>query len=263
MSRFPQADKRLGQHFLSSPHVINAITQDIPPGVDAIVEVGPGPAVLTPHLTKHGLPVYAVEMDQRFVELLQDVIPAGNIHLGDALEVDWAKFFQERGIKKAWMVSNLPYNVSVPLTLAFMREPGFERLTLMYQKEVAEKFNPRDLKNGMSSLNALASTFFTVSRVVDVPPGAFVPPPKVMSQVLRFDRLTTPHVPLQEWPALEEFMRDVFQNRRKQLQGVIKESVSTEAFEQFCRDEEIPFTIRAEALTFVQVLKLYQVYRKH
>ena len=133
----------------------------------------------------------------------------------------------------------------------------------MYQKEVAEKFNPREIKNGMSSLNALASTFFQVSRVVDVPPGAFIPPPKVMSQVLRFDRLAKPHVPLQEWAYLEEFMRDVFQNRRKQLQGVIKERITTERFQQFCRDEEIPFTIRAEALTFVQVLKLYQVERKH
>ena len=122
MSRFPIADKRLGQHFLSSPHVISAITQDIPEGVDAIVEVGPGPAVLTPHLAKHALPVYAVEMDERFIEIIDKVIPAKNIHHGDALKIDWAQFFQERGIKKAWMVSNLPYNGSVPLTLAFMRE---------------------------------------------------------------------------------------------------------------------------------------------
>lgn len=262
MSRFPQADKRLGQHFLSSPHVINAITQDIPAGIDAIVEVGPGPAVLTPHLAKHGLPLYAVEMDERFVEILKGVIPEERIHLGDALAIDWAKFFEDRGIKRAWMVSNLPYNVSVPLTLAFMREAGFQRLTLMYQKEVAEKFNPRDQKNGMSSLNALASTFFKVARVVDVPPGAFVPPPKVMSQVLRFDRLQESAVPLSEWPLLEEFMRELFQNRRKQLQGVIKARIPNEAFEQFCREEELPFTVRAEALALVQVLKLYQVDRK-
>lgn len=263
MNRYPQADKRLGQHFLSSPHVISAITQDIPVGVDAIIEVGPGPAVLTPHLAKHGLPVYAFEMDQRFAELLKEVIPAEHIRLGDALEVDWENFFREKKIKRAWMVSNLPYNVSVPLTLAFMREPGFQRLTLMYQKEVAEKFNPRDRKNEMSSLHTLAATFFHVARVVDVPPGAFVPPPKVMSQVLRFDRLAQPLVPLAEWPSLENFLRDLFQNRRKQLQGVIKERIPNEQFQQFCREEEVPFTIRAEALTHRQVLKLYQLDHKH
>lgn len=262
MSRFPMADKRLGQHFLSSPHVINAITQDIPTDVDAIIEVGPGPAVLTPHLTKHGIPVFVVEMDKRFIEILDKVVPAERIHLGDALEVDWSAFFQERGIKKAWMVSNLPYNVSVPLTLAFMRWPGFQRLTLMYQKEVAEKFNPRDLRNGMSSLNALAGIFFEVSRVVDVPPGAFIPPPKVMSQVLRFNRRPSSMVPLAEWDELEDFLRAVFQNRRKQLQGIIKSRISVEIFQQFCRDHEISPTIRAEALTLPQVLALYQLDRK-
>lgn len=262
MSRFPQADKRLGQHFLSSPHVINAITQDIPEDIDAIVEVGPGPAVLTPYLAKHNLPVYAVEMDSRFVEILKDVIPEERILLQDALTVDWQQFFAERGIKRAWMVSNLPYNVSVPLTLAFMREAGFVRLTLMYQKEVAEKFLPRQEKNSMSSLNTLGSTFFKVSRVVDVPPGAFVPPPKVMSQVIRFDRLSTPLVPLEEWPMLEEFIRALFQNRRKQTQGVIKSRISGEKFQEFCRVHEISPTIRSEALSLTQVLDLYRLDRQ-
>jgi 16S rRNA (adenine1518-N6/adenine1519-N6)-dimethyltransferase len=262
MTRFPEANKRFGQHFLNSPHVIQAITGTLPP-VDAIVEVGPGPAVLTPHLINHGLPVWAVEMDKRFTKILEGVLPAGHVHMQDALTVNWPRFFQDHQIKKAWMVSNLPYNVSVPLTLAFMRFEGFHTMTLMYQKEVAEKFHPRDLKNGMSSLAALSGIFFKVSKVVDAPPGAFVPPPKVMSQVLKFERLPEPLLPLTDWPRWEEFMRVLFANRRKQMQGILRERIPLEAIQEFCRQQELPETVRAEALTLQQVVELAKLDRQH
>lgn len=261
MSRFPSADKRFGQHFLHAPNVIRAITQDLPSGVDAIIEVGPGPAVLTPYLLEHKLPTYAVEMDKRFKEVLEATLAPGHLILQDALEIDWTKFLAERGHKTAWLVSNLPYNVSVPLTLAFMRAPAITRMTLMYQKEVAEKFLPRSGKNTMSSLNTLAGIFFRTSRVVDVPPGAFMPPPKVMSQVLRFDRLTESAVPLGDWAPLEEFIRLVFQQRRKQLIGILKDRIPREKLEAFFRAQEIPEGIRAEALTLAQVIDLWKLDR--
>ncbi len=261
MSRFPTANKRFGQHFLHSPNVINAITGDIPDGVDAIIEVGPGPAVLTPKLVHHGLPVHVVEMDKRFLETLAEVVGPQNVHQGDALDVEWDAFLDDKGIKRAWMVSNLPYNVSVPLTLAFMRCPRFIRMTLMYQKEVAEKFHPRETRNSMGSLAALAATWFKVGKLVDVPPGAFSPPPKVMSQVLRFDRLPEPALPLADWEKLEEFMRPLFQNRRKQMQGQLRGRLDPARLEAFFREEELPAGIRAEALTLPQVWKLYQLSR--
>lgn len=262
MSRFPDADKRFGQHFLNSPHVITAITGKAPAGVDAIVEVGPGPAVLTPHLLKLGLPVWVVEMDKRFTELLAGLLPVGHVHMQDALTVNWPMFFQDHQIKRAWMVSNLPYNVSVPLTLAFMRFEGFQTMTLMYQKEVAEKFLPPvGEKNGMSSLAALAGIFFTVSKVVDAPPGAFVPPPKVMSQVLRFDRRPEPLLPLNEWSSWEEFMRVVFANRRKQMKGLLRDRIPADILSAFFKEHQLPETIRAEALTLPQVVALARLDR--
>jgi 16S rRNA (adenine1518-N6/adenine1519-N6)-dimethyltransferase len=259
MSRFPPADKRFGQHFLHSPHVIGAITTDKPEGCDAIIEVGPGPAVLTPKLAEHGLPLYAFEMDKRFTELLEPVVGPENLILGDALEIDFEKFLQERGHKRAWLVSNLPYNVSVPLTLAFMRSPRIARMTLMYQKEVAEKFLPRSGKNTMSSLATLAGLFFHTSRVVDVPPGAFQPPPKVMSQVIRFDRLENSHVALTDWDKLEVFLRLVFQNRRKQMKGLLKERIPEGDLTEFFRTHALPETVRAEALELKHVIALWQL----
>ena len=94
--RFPQANKSFGQHFLSSPTVINKITSPLPHEVDAIVEIGPGPAVLTPHLAKYNLPLYVIEMDERFVELLAPVVGSENIYRQDALEFDWQKFLEEK-----------------------------------------------------------------------------------------------------------------------------------------------------------------------
>lgn len=263
MGHFPQADKKFGQHFLHSPHVIRAITQDLPSfDFDAIIEVGPGPAVLTPTLKAHGKPLYLFEMDKRFRETLEAVVGEDHLVLADALEVSWEAFLSEKKIQSAWLVSNLPYNVSVPLTLSFMQCPRIKKMTLMYQKEVAEKFLPREQRNSMSSLHALASIFFETKRLVDVPPGAFQPPPKVMSQVLSFQRLDNSLVDLKDWHKLEEFLRLVFQNRRKQLQGILKERIEKSLLDEFWRDNQIPSTIRAEALTLPDLLKLWLLDQK-
>lgn len=258
MSRFPQANKSFGQHFLSSPTVIAKITTPLPPGIDAIVEVGPGPAVLTPHLVKYGLPVHVLEMDQRFGELLAPVVGEKNVHMGDALEFDWPQFLKETKFKSIWLVSNLPYNVSVPLTLSFLRIPEISHMTLMYQKEVAEKIFTREQRNSMGSLLAMCASQFHVNHVVHAPPGAFVPPPKVDSQVIGFKRRETPLIPLSEIDRYEKYLRMVFAQRRKQLGGILR-SEWGEKTEEFFREAEIPMMIRAEALTMDQVLKLYSV----
>lgn len=234
----------------------------MPPGIDAIVEVGPGPAVLTPHLVKHGVPVHVLEMDERFAELLAPVVGEKNVHMGDALEFDWKKFLSDHNFKSIWLVSNLPYNVSVPLTLSFLRTPEISHMTLMYQKEVAEKIFTREQKNSMGSLLSMCASQFHVSHVVHAPPGAFVPPPKVDSQVLGFKRRDEALVPLAEIDQFEKFLRLVFGQRRKQLGGIVRPEWGTEKTENAFRDTEIPLTIRAEALTLNQVLALYSASKR-
>ena len=198
MGKFPTANKQFGQHFLNSPTVIKKITSPLPEGCDAIVEVGPGPAVLTPHLAAYEKPIYVIEMDERFVEILAPVVGADHIFRPDALEFNWPEFLTSTNFKSIWLVSNLPYNVSVPLTLAFLRIPEITQMTLMYQKEVAQKILPNDLRNAMGSLHVLMQTQFDLSHVVYAPPGAFIPPPKVDSQVLNFKRKTTPLISLSD-----------------------------------------------------------------
>ena len=258
MSRFPLANKSFGQHFLSSPTVISKITSPLPEGTEAIVEIGPGPAVLTPHLARYELPLFVIEMDERFVGILGEVVKPERIFRQDALLFDWQGFLSLHGFKNIWLVSNLPYNVSVPLTLSFLRIPQINQMTLMYQKEVADKIMPKDPKNAMGSLHALCLSQFEIHHVVHAPPGAFVPPPKVDSSVLCFKRRKLPLVPLAEVDQFETYLRLVFAQRRKQLGGLLKKEWGEELCLKALSAADISPQIRAEALTLEQVLKLWK-----
>jgi 16S rRNA (adenine1518-N6/adenine1519-N6)-dimethyltransferase len=256
--KFPMANKSFGQHFLNSPTVINKITSPLPDGVDCIIEIGPGPAVLTPHLAKYERPLFVIEMDERFVELLAPVVGSENIYRQDALDFDWQKFLSDRGFKSIWLVSNLPYNISVPLTLSFLRIPQITHMTLMYQKEVAQKILPNDPRNTMSSLHSMCRSQFELQHIAYAPPGAFVPPPQVHSQVLGFKRKAIPDVPLLEIDAFESYLRLTFGQRRKQLGGILKSEWGIEKTSEKLSKAGIDPQLRAEALTFDQVLKLFK-----
>lgn len=256
--RFPMANKSFGQHFLSSASVISKITSPLPDGIDAIVEIGPGPAVLTPHLASYKVPLFVIEMDERFVELLAPVVGPDNIYRQDALEFDWEKFLREKGFKSIWLVSNLPYNVSVPLTLSFLRIPEITHMTLMYQKEVAQKILPNDPRNAMGSLHSMCLSQFELKHVVYAPPGAFVPPPKVDSQVLGFKRKPIPDIPLEQIDKFEKYLRLVFGQRRKQLGGILKNDWGSEVALARLDKAGLSPQIRAEALSYQDVLRLFR-----
>jgi 16S rRNA (adenine1518-N6/adenine1519-N6)-dimethyltransferase len=262
MGRFPTANKSFGQHFLNSPTVIKKITSPAPEEIDCIVEIGPGPAVLTSHLAKHEVPIYVIEMDERFVELLEPIVGADKVFRQDALLFDWKSFLEKTGFKSIWLVSNLPYNVSVPLTLAFLRVSEITHMTLMYQKEVAEKILPKDPRNSMGSLHVLNLTQFELSHVAYAPPGAFIPPPKVDSQVLHFRRRKTPDLALDRIQEFESFLRLAFGQRRKQLGGILKKEWGAETALRCLKATELDPQVRAESLSYKQVLQLFEAYSR-
>lgn len=256
-SRFPKANKSFGQHFLTSSKVIQSITQFVENETDAIVEVGPGPAVLTPHLAHHKLPFYVIEMDKRFSDRLLSYVKEECFFREDALKFDWHSFLKQYHHQSIWLVSNLPYNISVPLTLKFLKVPEIKSMTLMYQKEVAQKILPKDLKNQMNSLYVLIKTQFEVKHLVDAPPGAFTPSPKVQSQVLSFTRKKHEDISLHELHYFERFLRDLFSQRRKQLGSLLKKILNPELVHSALASLEIDFKMRSESLSYEQVLQLY------
>ena len=265
----PLANKSLGQHFLKDQNVISRICNDFKDQAEAIVEIGPGPGILTESLAirakEEGIPFFVIEKDDRFPDYLRQFINEDQITMTDALAVHLSEWFKEKGIagKKIWLVSNLPYNISTPLLINFLQATEIKYMTLMFQKEVADKVFPfSTTKNFMGSLHALTQSYFDSALLIKVPPGAFVPAPKVDSAVLTLTRKETPLVPMEEFHKLEKFLRLLFSQRRKQLGGMLKASFPIELIQQSFESINVPLTIRGEALTLDQVLNLYRMLRK-
>lgn len=265
----PLANKSLGQHFLKDQNVISKITSDFQGSAEAILEIGPGPGILTESLAlrskKENLPFFVIEKDERFPEYIRQFISDEQITLTDALAVDLSAFFQEKKIaeKNIWLVSNLPYNISTPLLVNFLKAFEIKFMTLMFQKEVADKVFPfSTTRNFMGSLHALTLAYFDCELLLKVPPGAFQPPPKVDSAVLTMKRKSTPLVPQSEFAVYEKFLRILFAQKRKQLGGLLKSSFPQPLIEASFNELSIPLTIRAEALTLEQVIALYGKLKK-
>lgn len=265
----PLANKSLGQHFLKDNTVIDRICHDFKGTAEAIVEIGPGPGILTESLAlrskEENIPFHVIEKDDRFPPYLLQFIDEKQITMTDALAVNLSEYFKEKNIdqKKIWLVSNLPYNISTPLLVNFLQATEIEYLTLMFQKEVADKVFPfSTTKNFMGSLHALTQAYFDCSLLCKVPPGAFSPPPKVDSAVLSMVRKKTPLVPMEEFRVFEKFLRVLFAQKRKQLGGLLKSSFPIELIHTSFESLGIPLTIRSEALTLEQVIDLYRKLKK-
>ncbi|MBP9674348.1 MAG: ribosomal RNA small subunit methyltransferase A [Bacteriovoracaceae bacterium] len=259
MTKLPFANKNLGQHFLKDKNVIQKITSTfLSEKPSAIVEVGPGPGALTLPLSKLNIPFYVVEKDERFTEILNTFLHQNQITFCDALKISWPTFFAEKNLhqKKIWLVSNLPYNIGVPLFFTFLPQTEFHFMTLMLQKEVAQKFILTG-KNCMNSLGVMASIYFEVKVLIHVSPGAFHPPPEVDSMVLNLKRRETPLIPLSEWNALEGFLRLIFSQKRKQLQNLLKNVFPIEKVTESFGQLGIKTSERAENLELQQLVRLY------
>ncbi|MGF1640032.1 MAG: 16S rRNA (adenine(1518)-N(6)/adenine(1519)-N(6))-dimethyltransferase RsmA [Rhodospirillales bacterium] len=218
------ARRSLGQHFLTDLNLTDRIARaagDLT-GV-AVIEVGPGPGGLTRSLLAAGAPlVVAVEKDARCVAALNDLAVAFADRLrvveADALTVD----VRALAPPPRKIVANLPYNVGTPLLLGWLRDAGaFAGLTLMFQKEVADRLTARPGERTYGRLSVIAQWLCDVRHDFNVDARAFVPPPKVGSAVVT---LVPRPRPLAEaaWATLEAVTAAAFGQRRKMLRGSLR-----------------------------------------
>lgn len=259
MSKLPRANKDLGQHFLVSEKVITNICNDHTGQYDVIVEVGPGPAILTQHLAKLGKEFFVIEKDSRFQPLLEEHVKKENIFMTDALEFNWSRFVSEFKLKgkKIWLVSNLPYNVGTVLFTNFLCVSQIHCMTLMFQKEVGDKTYERNEKNQMNGLLFLSLNYFNSKRLIKVSPGCFNPPPKVDSVVVSYTRKTDPEVQIKDYSKLNRFTRNLFNFKRKQIGSVLKKSYSQANVDQALIAASLDAKRRAESLNFKEILSLF------
>ena len=215
--------RALGQHFLLDPSLCERIARTAQPGASAVIlEVGPGPGGLTRALLAAGAArVIAVEKDRRCVAALGELQARYPDRLeiveGDALSFDIATLRPAR----IGIVANLPYNVGTRLLLRWLEQvERIESMTLMFQKEVAARITAAGGRD-YGGLSVRAQWLCTCERLFDVSPRAFVPPPGVISTVVRLVPRAAPLAPA-EPDALDAVTRAAFGQRRKMLRRALR-----------------------------------------
>jgi len=220
--------KSLGQHFLIDRNILNKVirTAQLEKG-DIVLEVGPGLGEMTLALAHQVKKVIAVEIDSKLAVILkQKVKDFSNVEVvqSDILKMDFNLFLKKEGhlIK---VVANLPYQISTPLLFRFIEsKEAFSTLTLMLQKEVAERMVASPGRKEYGPLSIFIQIFSDVSIRFFIKPSAFFPPPKVESAVVHMSFREKPVVSLGDEEWFKKIVKGCFGYRRKTLMNALKHS---------------------------------------
>jgi 16S rRNA (adenine1518-N6/adenine1519-N6)-dimethyltransferase len=251
------ARRALGQHFLLDLNLTRRIARaagDLATGT--VIEVGPGPGGLTRALLELGArDLVAIERDARCAGALAELAAAWpgrlTVMLADALKVDAGRL----GAPPRRIVANLPYNVATPLLLRWLAQiEAFAGLTLMFQKEVADRLLAAPRSKDYGRLSVLTQWLAAPRRLFDIPARAFTPPPKVTSTVVQLTPLPRPAFAADR-VVLERVTAAAFGQRRKMLRQSLKSLAAGDASALLAR-AGVPETARAEELSVAQFCAL-------
>ena len=224
------ARKRFGQHFLHDPGVIQRIVAAIDPRPDErLVEIGPGLGAITLPLLARLPELHAIEIDRDAIRHLRSVTqesPALHLHEGDALEFDLAALDDGRRLR---VVGNLPYNISTPLLFRLIEQREHIRdMHVMLQKEVVDRLAAAPDSEHYGRLTVMLAPWLRVEPLFDIGPGAFRPPPRVVSTVVRLAPHTEPlHI---EQPRCDaNIVAAAFSQRRKTLRNALRSLLDADA----------------------------------
>jgi 16S rRNA (adenine1518-N6/adenine1519-N6)-dimethyltransferase len=269
------ANKGLGQHFLLDLNITRRITRaagDL--ANQRVIEVGPGPGGLTRALLESGAHVIAIEKDPRFLPLLEPLVDwsDGRLHIvqGDALYVDEAALLQygppasrrptpeyAGETPTVHIISNLPYNVGTPLLIKWLKAGAWRGdMTLMFQKEVAQRIVAKPGSDAYGRLAVLAQARCDCRLEFTVPPRAFTPPPKVASAIVRLTDSANPYLDLN---AIERVTAAAFGQRRKMLRASLR--ALTPDAEPLLHAAGIEPTARAEEIDQAGFRRLAEAWR--
>jgi 16S rRNA (adenine1518-N6/adenine1519-N6)-dimethyltransferase len=253
----PPARKSLGQHFLSDKRILARIADAVAiEPHDTVVEIGPGRGSLTDILRERARRVVAIEYDRALAQLLRSRYEGANVEVveADVLQTDLGAL---AGGPYA-LVGNVPYYITTPILFHALRPPRADRSVFLVQREVAERMRASANDEAYGALSVNLQAIATVEMLFRIPAGAFDPPPKVESAVVRVTPKARPIVSPDEEQPFRELVQGVFGMRRKQMRRIVRElsSIGPEQADQLLDAAGIPPEARPETLTASQFAAL-------
>ncbi|MGE5160742.1 MAG: 16S rRNA (adenine(1518)-N(6)/adenine(1519)-N(6))-dimethyltransferase RsmA [Betaproteobacteria bacterium] len=247
-----RARRRFGQNFLHDRRVIERIVDAIDPRPgQAIVEIGPGQAALTRELVRRAGHVTAIEIDRDLAAWLREQFTPDQLTLveADALKLDWSSL----AARPLRVVGNLPYNISSPLLfrLAELAECVIDQ-HFMLQKEVVDRMVAPPGSKTYGRLSVMLQVRYRMTKLFDVPRGAFNPPPKVTSSIVRMVPRPPAELPAVDFAGFGRVVAAAFNQRRKILRNALGDVAGEEAF----RAAGVDPLARAETLAVDDFVRL-------
>ncbi len=225
----PPALKRFGQHFLSDPRILTRIADAaaLTPR-ETVIEVGPGRGALTAVLAARAARLVAIEIDRALAQSLRDQFAA----LAHVAIVEGDVLKHELGALAGGpyaLVGNVPYYITTPILFHALRAPRPTRAVFLVQREVAERMAAPPGSKTYGALSVTLQALADVELLFAVPRGAFKPPPKVDSAVVRITPRATPEVPAEREDRYRRMVQAAFAQRRKQMRRVVRSLASLDA----------------------------------
>lgn len=274
--------RRLGQHFLADPAILERIVDAVEPRPsDVVIEIGPGRGTLTYRLAPRVGRVIAIEKDVTLADALRaDWLAASGerggrgthqlrvVH-GDALEIAWAGLLEASPVlsllpltaHRFKVVGNVPYYITTPLIEKALSPPPPELVVFLVQREVANRLAASPGSKAYGALSAGVQALASVERLFTVRKGAFRPPPRVDSTLVRLRPLAEPLVSGPEREPYRRFLAQVFSQRRKQLGRALRTLTAARkaAVEATLADLGLDPSTRAEQLAPQALVRLFRV----
>ncbi len=250
-----KARKRFGQNFLNDPYIIDGIVSAINPRPGQnLVEIGPGLGAITEPVGQLVDKFSVIELDRDLAERLRNHPDLGKkltIHEGDAMRFDFNELVKPNN--KLRIFGNLPYNISTPLMFhLFEFHQHIEDMHFMLQKEVVNRLAAGPGSKAYGRLTVMAHYYCKVVPVLEVPPTAFVPPPKVDSAVVRLVPYETLPHPCKDLKWLDRVCREGFNQRRKTVRNCYKSLMDVATLESL----GINPSLRPENITLEQFVTM-------
>lgn len=258
----------LGQHFLRDPHVVQAILAAAELRLDeSALEIGPGKGVLTSELIGRVGHLTAVELDASLAARLDERFrgnPKFRLVQGDFLKADLDALFPRTPIK---ILGNLPYSITSPIFEKILAWPHWDTGVFLIQREVADRMRSEPGSRIYGILSLAVQLFAKVENIIQVKPGAFVPPPQVMSTVIRLRRKAAAEVPEKQIPAFFDLVHAAFAHRRKTLANSLAfyANLPKEKITLWLKRQRMSPDRRAETLglpEYAQMAEAWSIFRR-